>query len=290
MNALAKRYESPLRPTTWEQMERFATMAARTDMVPRDYIGKPEKILIAVQLGSELGISPMQSLQNIAVVGGRPSVWGDALPGLVRASGLCEWIEETISGDGNDRTATCVTQRKNDRKPISRSFSIVDAKRAGLEGKPGPWTQYTDRMLTMRARSWCLRDAYPDVLKGLMATEEAQDIPHEPHIGPTIEAKAEPVTTAQVIRDSLPPDAPETVTQKQKISAWLDKLDMALANAPDADAVDAILARDDVQKAQERLTNGARERLQTILDAALKRTAEPSDDDDFPGVVTREGD
>ena len=42
--------------------------------------------MLAVQLGSEVGLRPMQALQNIAVINGRPAVWGDALPGLCKAS------------------------------------------------------------------------------------------------------------------------------------------------------------------------------------------------------------
>ncbi len=54
-----------------------------------------------------------------------------------------------------------------------------DAKRAGLWGKGGPWTAYPKRMLQMRARGFALRDAFPDVLKGMISVEEAQDYPDE---------------------------------------------------------------------------------------------------------------
>jgi hypothetical protein len=74
-----------LTPTNFDQLTIFAAMAARSGLVPKDYAGKAEAIMIAVQLGSELGLSPMQSLQSVAVINGRPGVWGDGLLGLCRA-------------------------------------------------------------------------------------------------------------------------------------------------------------------------------------------------------------
>ena len=55
-----------------------------------------------------------------------------------------------------------------------------DAKRAGLFGKAGPWTQYLPRMLQMRARSWNFRDNLADVLKGFSVREEVVDERPEP--------------------------------------------------------------------------------------------------------------
>ena len=56
-----------------------------------------------------------------------------------------------------------------------KTFSYEDAKRAGLWGKQGPWTQYPQRMAQMRARSWAVRDAFPDLLRGISVYEEQQD-------------------------------------------------------------------------------------------------------------------
>lgn len=135
----------------------------------------PEKVFVAVQHGMELGLSPMQSLQSIAVINGKPALWGDAIPGLVHASGLCEYIKEHIDGEGDKATAICEAKRKDQSIPYIRRFSVAAAKRAGLLGKKGPWSDYPQRMLALRARAWCLRDAFADVLKGLHAAEEVQD-------------------------------------------------------------------------------------------------------------------
>lgn len=171
-------HASPLNPRTFQELMHFSKIAAESGMVPRDYVGKPAAIVIACQMGAELGLAPMQSLQNIAVINGRPSVWGDTLLALVRSSPICDDVVETIEGEGSATTAVCVAIRKG-KKPVENRFSFADAQNAGLLNKPGPWKSYPRRMLQMRARGFALRDAFPDVLRGLITSEEAQDIPLE---------------------------------------------------------------------------------------------------------------
>jgi hypothetical protein len=157
----------------------FSEMLASSSMVPKAYQGKPNDVLVCVQWGYEMGLAPMQALQNIAVINGKPSVYGDAMMALVQSSPVCEDIEEYFEGEGTTNpVAVCVAKRKG-RKPVITKFSVEDAKRAGLWGKGGPWTAYPKRMLQMRARGFALRDAFPDVLKGMITAEEAQDYPDE---------------------------------------------------------------------------------------------------------------
>lgn len=166
---------SPLQPRNFGELMEFARIASRSGMVPSNFTGKPEAIVIACQMGAELGLAPMQSLQNIAVINGRPSVWGDALLALVRSSPICDDVVEVIEGTGDNRVAICTATRKG-KKPVVGRFSVQDAQQAGLWTKTGPWKQYPERMLQMRARGFALRDAFPDVLRGLITAEEAQDL------------------------------------------------------------------------------------------------------------------
>lgn len=181
-----------LRPENITELRVFAEAAARSNVVPPQYKGKPDDVMIAVQMGSEVGLAPMQSLQNIAVINSRPALFGDAMLALCKAHPAWDGIKESIGGEGDERTAICEVSRKGDN-PVTARFSVADAKRANLWGKTGPWTQYPDRMLQMRARGFGLRDAFPDALKGLISGEEAQDIPTDTFKGTTIEAKPEPV-------------------------------------------------------------------------------------------------
>ena len=163
-------------PSNLEQMWRLASIMAKSGLMPKG-LQTPEAVCVAVQMGLEIGLTPMQAVQNIAVINGRPSVWGDSGIALVEASGFLEDFKETIEENDGIITATCWAKRKGRPTPVERTFSTIDAKQAGLHDKEGPWKQYPKRMTQMRARWWVLRDLFADVLKGLHAAEEVQDIP-----------------------------------------------------------------------------------------------------------------
>lgn len=161
-----------MEPRNLSEALALAQELAKSDIVPKEFSGKPSNILIAFGFGGSVGLNPMQSLQSICVINGKPSMWGDAVLGVVKASGLEEYTEESY--DAKTLTATCTTKRKNDAVVVTRSFSMEEAKKAGLTGKDS-WTKYPTRMLQMRARAWALRDKYPDLLKGLQVREEVED-------------------------------------------------------------------------------------------------------------------
>lgn len=161
-----------LAPRSLTEAMEFSKMICNSELVPSSFRGKAESVLIAIQMGAEIGLHPIQALQNIAVINGRPSLWGDAMLALCMSHP--QWGE--IIEEHDDTSATCHIVRRG-REMHSVKFSIDDAKRAGLWGKAGPWTTYPKRMLQMRARGFALRDTFPDALKGLCSAEEQQDIP-----------------------------------------------------------------------------------------------------------------
>jgi len=181
------RQQFDLSPQTFEQALTFADYLADSDLVPKDFKGKPANCLIAMQWGAELGLKPLQALQNLAIINGRPALWGDAVIALVRSSPLCEYIAEADDG----HTAVCRVKRRGEAEEV-RTFSMDDAKVAGLLGKAGPWTQYPKRMRQMRARAFALRDVFADVLRGMPIAEEIMDIPGAAEAGRgVIEGKVE---------------------------------------------------------------------------------------------------
>ena len=172
--------EQSLAPRTMDEAFKFADLMSKSSMVPKEFQGNPGNIIVAIQWGMEIGLQPMQAMQNIAVINGRPCLWGDSVIALVKSSPACEYIREEQS----DTAATCRVKRKGEDEQV-RTFSAYDAKTAGLLGKAGPWTQYPKRMMQMRARSWALRDVFPDVLRGMAVAEEVMDTtPIEREVNP----------------------------------------------------------------------------------------------------------
>jgi hypothetical protein len=169
---LRDRPPSPFAISSWEQLIDFANKSARSQLIPESYRGKPDDIVIAVMLGQEIGLPPIQSIQSIAVVNGRPSLWGEAVPGLCLASGKVLDYHEAFEGqEGTDVfTAVCTVHRKGLTKPHIGRFSVGDAKIAGLYGKRVHAT-YPKQMLMWRARHQAWHAAFPDILRGIATRE-----------------------------------------------------------------------------------------------------------------------
>ncbi len=171
-------------PQDIDQVFRMANAIAQSKMAPKTYLVDPkndssgfstEKITVGILHGAEVGLTPMAALQSIAVINGMPSIWGDGALGLILGSGLVEDMDESIVGEGDAVVATCTIKRRDRPKPIVRTFSMADAKKANLTGKAGPWQQYPKRMCQMRARAWSIRDGFADVLRGVKIREEVED-------------------------------------------------------------------------------------------------------------------
>lgn len=163
--------------TSLEDAFRFAKAIVSSGFAPKG-MDKPESVLVALQWGAELGLTPMAALSNIAVVNGRPSLFGDAALALIRSSGQLEqYTEQEVGKRGQDDFGFKITAKRKGFDPKSETFTVADAKTAKLWGKAGPWTDYPERMLKFRARGFLLRDMFGDVLKGLKTLEEVRDEP-----------------------------------------------------------------------------------------------------------------
>ena len=203
-------------PSSIEEGWRMAQILAKSQLVPKNFQNKPEDVLVAIQMGIEIGFAPMQALQSIAVINGRPSVWGDGFLALLMASPLYADHDEYYEVGGARRdgltpedlkkdstTAVCTFWRRGKTTPVTRRFTVGQARKADLLGKSGPWQTYPDRMLAMRARSWAGRDTFPDLLRGIRTAEEAMDTPD-------VEIEVQPVREVRRVSETVAsePSAP----------------------------------------------------------------------------------
>lgn len=218
-----------LAPTNLQEALQFADMLSKSDIIPRDYVGKPGNVLVAIQWGMELGLQPLQAMQNIACINGRPSLWGDAMLAICRAHPSFESIDEQESDEG-----AVVTVKRRGQPECVRTFTVEDARRAGLSGKSGPWQQHPRRMMKLRARAFALRDTFPDVLRGIGSAEEALDVPPERDMG-----------QAEVV-------APAAATRTASVKAMIGAkpagptLDGVLQAIADAQTLEALLGTSDL--------------------------------------------
>ena len=243
---------------------RFAKMVAASEFAPKDFKGKPESCMLAIQHGSEVGLSPMQSLQSIAVINGRPTIWGDAALALVQSSPVCEYVKEYLEGQGDNLTAVCEAKRRGYPAPTVSRFSMADAKRAGLAGKSGPWSQYPERMLALRARGFALRNAFADALRGLITAEEAQDYP-QPVVVETPRQRVEmrPKFDNDEPRPAKVVLSPKVKTEPQRTRAEAGRLAISAANT--IEACEALRSKLDVYSNAGEFTDAEFSELSKLL-------------------------
>lgn len=169
--------------TTHQELWAFASHVCKTSFVPKEFHDDPGSTMVAMEYALELGLPMLQGLQNIMVVNGRPSIWGDLGLAMVEASGLLEDFFEDFEGNpfDDDYKAICIAKRRGRSRPTIWQYSVMDAKVAKLWMKKGynqtdtPWVTSPKRMLQMRARWFVLRNGFADVLRGLYGREEMED-------------------------------------------------------------------------------------------------------------------
>lgn len=217
----AKLGETGFAPRSMAELQQVAQLAVQGGYAPRGTT--VQGAMLAIAKGMEVGLSPLYALQNIAVINGKPSIYGDGLIGLVHRSGKMVHFREYIEGDGDDACGVCEVQREGFPVHVSR-FSVADAKQAGLWGRTDVWKKYWKRMLTHRARDYGLRDQFADVLGGLVSQEEATDYtpPKEAPRDAEVVDDADPFTAGEHGKTTFidpPPEDPSVAEAKRNIEA-----------------------------------------------------------------------
>lgn len=154
---------------------KLATQLSASEIVPKCYRNKPSDLFLCWAKGYQLGIPPEQAMDCISVINGKAVMWGDEMLALCMSHPDFEdVIESPIVKNDAVIGYNCTVKRKGkaDKESI---FTLDMAKKAGLLAKGGVWNQYPERMLKLRARGFCLRDAFPDALKGIKSREEVED-------------------------------------------------------------------------------------------------------------------
>ena len=162
-------------PQNLDQAMKYAELIAASDFAPKDFKGKPGNVMVACQFGEELGLKPLAALQNIAVINGRPCLWGDAALAVVKTHRDFVSIHEMDEFEIEQKGYARCTIKRRGQPDVTSTFTIEDAKKARLIGKQGPWSTNPTRMLKMRARGFATRDQFADALKGLSIREEVED-------------------------------------------------------------------------------------------------------------------
>lgn len=209
---------------TFGEIFEYCNWIATSNIVPDAYKNRPADIFVAAQYGNDIGLKFMTSIQNIAIIGGRPALPSDIKLAMVRGNKLLEYMKEATDEDIRmTGIAWCEMKRVGVDDPIRHAFSVEDAKQAGLwerrgnNNYPTPWVTHKWRMLQLKPRDMVLRDLFGDVFKGLHSIEEARDIEIlESDRTPQaqIEQRSQPDTKGkEILEAERPPLKPEAAKE-----------------------------------------------------------------------------
>lgn len=165
--------ETGLEIQNLEQAGRFATWAIQSGLVKAK---NTAEVVIAVQIGVELGFSIMQALQVVHVIDGKPSLSVEAQAAKVESDGALEpgsKIRFRFEGEGENLACVVWSTPKGGERIESEPVYLSDFKH--LRGKDN-WKNYPKRMLKARAVGWHVRDYYARAVRNLPTSEEMIDV------------------------------------------------------------------------------------------------------------------
>lgn len=217
-------YSQPL-----DQQINYAKAMAVSNLLPVTYQNHPENVLVALAQGQALGIAPIQAMNQINVIKGKPALSADLIAALVRRAGHRLRVE----GDDTYAQVTIIRADDPDYIPKPVRWDMERAKRAGLLGNPS-WQKYPAAMLRARAISEAARAWANDALYGFIYTPEEIDSSWVPDSDPDT---GEPVQATQQ-QEAAPPQSqsapqPQLLNQAQMdgIQAGMSELGLTAVKA-----------------------------------------------------------
>lgn len=164
----------------------------RSGLLP-EQVNTPEKAVVIMLKGQELGIPPMEAMSRINVIKGKPSLSASLMAALVeRAYGPKALIVEEAT---NDHCTVSVWKPGWDKRRTI-TFSMADAKQAGILSQM--YQKYPRAMLRSRAISEACETHFQSIVGGLYTPEElGADPAEEDIIGDTPAVQTEVATEAK---------------------------------------------------------------------------------------------
>ena len=157
-----------------------AQFYASSTIVPAEYQNNPSNCFIAIEMANRMGANPFQVMQSLNVIKGKPS-WSSAfIIAAVNQSGRFKTpINYQMKGDWSKGDLECIAWAISKDGTKCESIKVTQ-KMANAEGwvqKNGSkWQTMPELMIRYRAAAFFGRQYCPDLLLGLMTTEEQKDI------------------------------------------------------------------------------------------------------------------
>ena len=155
-------------PGALSERIQYAETLAESSLLPKQFQKQPANVLMAIEYGNSLELSPIQAIQEITVINGKPTASANLIGALVRKAGH----RLRVKADTATKTAVAQITRHDDPEYVYEvRWDMERAKSAGLTGKDN-WKNYPEAMLKARAITEVAREACPEALMGINYTRE----------------------------------------------------------------------------------------------------------------------
>lgn len=280
--------------TTLDEMFRWSRFVSIAKLAPKG-LDTPEQVMVATQMGMELGMSPMESLRSIVVINGLPGLRGETAATRLYGSKLVkyfrEWYENlppagTPLGSWPVDAKHVIDVQRVDWPRERFEFSVDDAKVAklwmkkGRDGQDTPWVTYPKRMLRWRNLGFCIKDRFPEISHRMPLAEEVIDLPADAF--PTKTAPAADVVDAVASGSKMPRStgAPAAARPPRSSTPPRDPLlDSVAGPAPSTETIDTTATPVEETVTLDEVRAGIREEM-------LRRTGDAVAAQDLEREVT----
>ena len=164
----------------FENAQRIAKALASSQLVPKEFHGQQglANVLVAMEISGRMGLSPLQVMQNLHVIHGRPSWSSQFIIATINGCGRFTPLDYNITGEGDNMACQAVaTEIATGKELKGPTVSIAMAKKEGWYSKTGSkWQSFPELMLRYRAAAFWGRVYVPEYLVGMKTQEEVIEI------------------------------------------------------------------------------------------------------------------
>jgi len=165
----------------FDNAQRIAKSLASSTLVPQQFQGQQgyANCLVALEIAGRMNLSPLQVMQNLHIIHGRPSWSSQFIIALINGCGRFEPLQYRVTGKGDDLACQCVAKEISTSADLEGpTVTMAMAKAEGWATKSGSkWRTMPDLMIRYRAAAMWGRLYIPDLLVGIShSQEEVMDI------------------------------------------------------------------------------------------------------------------
>ena len=164
--------------TNIDRAWKFASLLSESAIIPDTFRKNPASCLIALDMANRMHRNPMEVMQAMYIVHGKPGFSSSFLISLINSCGLFERLRFEYVGEPGKESRGCrawTIEKKTGEKLIGPLITLRMAKDEKWFSNNKKWDNMPDVMLSYRAASFFSRAYCPDLTGGLHSSDELSD-------------------------------------------------------------------------------------------------------------------